>query len=86
MKIGAKARKKQKKSICPFVAAVFQLQKWGGDQAILVGVTTRGSGSRAPSRRRPTGVRAQSPDAAAILQLFIQKIRIFRHIMVYISA
>jgi len=50
MKIGAKARKKQKQSIfCPFVAAVFSTPETGGDQAILVGGNNN------------TGVWGQSP-------------------------
>jgi len=34
-----------------------------------------------PSRRRPVGVRGQSPDAAAILQLFSKKYAFFKGII-----
>jgi len=40
---------------------------------ILVLKTKRGSGSRAPSRRRPMGVRGRSSDDAAFYSFFPKK-------------
>jgi len=52
-----------------------------------VRVTTRGSEDEVPRRWKPAGIFwGGSPDAAAILQLFFQKIRIFKNILDQISA
>jgi len=50
------------------------------------GVTTRGSGAEPPASGGQWGFEGGAHDAAAILQLFIQKIPIFRHMLAYIFA